>query len=77
MEGALSQLLDTTAKNTLSLSTQLSKSQHKKAPKKKRAGISGASSSEEDDGGAGVGGHHGGHKKRYLAKSVNLSFNHF
>lgn len=73
MDIALSQLLDTTAKNTLSLSTQLSKSQHKKT--KKRRAISGGSSSEEEEDGA----HHHGHgqKKRYLAKSVNLSFNHF
>lgn len=69
MEVAISQLIDTTAKDTLSLSTQLAKSQKK--PKKKRRAISGASSSEEEEV------HTHGHKKKYLAKSVNLSFNHF
>jgi hypothetical protein len=68
MEEAINQLIDTTARATLSLSMQLSKS---KAHRKKRRAISGASSSEEEEV------HHGTHKKKYLAKSVNLSFNHF
>lgn len=68
MKKAIDQLTDTTAKNVLSLSTQISKSQKKIAAKKRRA-ISGASGSSDEDGDWG--------KKRYLAKSVNLSFNHF
>lgn len=73
MTQAIDQLIDVKARQTLSLSTQLAKS---KAHRKKRRAISSAaSSSSEEEGGSHAHGTH--HKKKYLAKSVNLSFNHF
>eukprot|EP01126_Amoeba_proteus_P043441 TRINITY_DN4768_c0_g1_i1.p1 TRINITY_DN4768_c0_g1~~TRINITY_DN4768_c0_g1_i1.p1 ORF type:complete len:514 (-),score=106.70 TRINITY_DN4768_c0_g1_i1:200-1741(-) len=68
MQDAIDQLTDQVARNMLSLSSQLSQS-HQHHHKKKKRALLGSNSEEEENAEKG--------NKKYLAKSLNLNFNHF